>query len=216
MSPLNIASNEFGHIHAIFKEIHSMLSSLAQYWWVAVARGVLAIVFGLAAIVWPGVTLASLILLFGAYVLVDGVVTLGMGLFGLGRNDQRAATVLSGVLGVLAGIVTFLQPAAAAFAMLYVVAGWGMITGVLQIATAIRLRKHISNEWLVGLGGSLSVLFSVLLLAAPAAGVVTLVFLFGYYAISAGVVQIGFGLRLRGLTEHLPLLHRCPSTSPAR
>ena len=181
-----------------------MLSSFAHHWWVAVLRGVLAIAFGLAAFVWPGLTLATLIALFGAYALVDGIVTLGLGFFGLGSNERRGATVLSGALGVLAGIVTFAQPAAAAFGLLYVIAAWAMISGVLQVAAAVQLRNVISDEWLMGLGGALSVVFGILLLAAPASGVLTLVFLFGYFAISAGITHIGFGLRLRGLGQHLP------------
>jgi uncharacterized membrane protein HdeD (DUF308 family) len=194
-----------------------MLSSLAHYWWVAVVRGVLAIALGLAAIVWPGVTLASLIALFGAYALVDGIVSLSMGAApGVGHGGRRASAVLSGVLGILAGIIALVQPAATAFGLLYVVAGWAMITGVLQVTAAIRLREHLSNEWLVGLGGILSVLFGLLLVVAPAAGVLTLVFLFGYYAISAGIVQIGLGLRLRGVAEHLPRVRSAPATSTAR
>jgi uncharacterized membrane protein HdeD (DUF308 family) len=125
------------------EERYSMLSSLAHHWWVAVLRGVLAIAFGLAAFVWPGLTLATLIALFGAYALVDGIVTLGLGLFGLGSNEHRWGTILSGALGVLAGIVTFAQPAAAAFGLLYVIAAWAMMIGVLQVAAAVRLREVI-------------------------------------------------------------------------
>jgi uncharacterized membrane protein HdeD (DUF308 family) len=192
-----------------------MLSSFAHHGWFAVLRGTLAIAFGLAAFVWPGLTLATLVALFGACALVDGIVTLGLGLFGLGSNKPRGATVLSGALGVLAGIVTFAQPAAAAFGLLYVIAAWAMITGLLQVAAAAQLREVISDEWLMGLGGALSVVFGILLLAAPASGVLTLVFLFGYYTISGGIAHIGFGLRLRGLGQNLPRPSSRPSSRPA-
>jgi hypothetical protein len=78
--------------------------------------------------------------------------------------------VLSGVVGVLAGIVTFVQPLATAVALVYVIAAWAVVAGGLQILAAIRLRGVISDEWLMGLSGALSVLFGVLLLAGPAAG----------------------------------------------
>jgi uncharacterized membrane protein HdeD (DUF308 family) len=81
---------------------------------------------------------------------------------------------------------------------------WAVVTGVLEIAAAIRLRKVITTEWLLGLGGALSIVFGALVLAQPGAGALTLVFLFGFYAILAGVAQISLGFRLRGLGEALP------------
>jgi uncharacterized membrane protein HdeD (DUF308 family) len=193
-----------------------MLSSLTRNWWIAVLRGVIAIGFGAAAFIWPGVTLEILIVLFGAYAFLDGITTLLLGVFGMGAHERWWAAVLSGVVGVLVGVATFVQPATTALALIYVIAAWALVTGVLQVLAAIRLRELISGEWLLGLGGALSVLFGILLVTAPAAGVLTLVFLFGYYAISAGIAQIGFGLRLRGLAHHLPLLHRTPATSTSR
>ena len=181
-----------------------MLSSLTRHWWVAVLRGVIALGFGAAAFLWPGVSLAILISLFGAYVLVDGITTLLLGMRGAGSNERWWAAVLSGVVGVLAGVATFVQPASTALALVYVIAAWALVTGGLQIYAAIRLRELIADEWLLGLGGALSLLFGILLVAMPAAGVLTLVFLFGYYAIRAGLAQVGFGLRLRGLAQHLP------------
>ena len=193
-----------------------MLSSLTRNWWVAALRGVLAIGFGAAAFVWPGVTLDILIFLFGAYALVDGLTTLMLGVLGVDSNERWWAAVLSGVVGVLAGVVTFVQPVATAVALVYVIAAWAMLTGGLQILAAIRLRELISDEWLLGLSGALSMLFGILLVTAPAAGVLTLVFLFGYYAISAGLAQVGFGLRLRGLGQHLPRPHAAAAASTTR
>jgi uncharacterized membrane protein HdeD (DUF308 family) len=90
------------------------------------------------------------------------------------------------------------------------------VTGGLQIFAAIRLRELIADEWLLGLSGALSMLFGILLVTAPAAGVLTLVFLFGYYTISAGLAQVGFGLRLRGLAQHLPRPHAAAAAAPSR
>jgi uncharacterized membrane protein HdeD (DUF308 family) len=184
-----------------------MLSSLTRHWWVTVLRGLIAIAFGAAAFIWPGVTLEILIVLFGAYALVDGLATLLLGVLGIGSNERWWAAVASGVVGILAGVATFAQPAATALALVYVMAAWALVTGGLQIVAAIRLRELISDEWLLGLGGALSILFGILVLTAPAAGVLTLVFLFGYSTISAGLAQVGLGLRLRGLAQHLPRPH---------
>ena len=193
-----------------------MLSSLTRNWWIAMLRGIIAIAFGAAAFVWPGVTLAILISLFGAYALVDGITTLLLGVLGAGSNERWWAAVLSGVVGVLAGVATFVQPAATALALVYVIAAWALVTGGLQIFAAIRLRELIADEWLLGLSGALSMLFGILLATAPAAGVLSLVFLFGYYTISTGLAQVGFGLRLRGLAQHLPRPHAAAAAAPSR
>ncbi|RIK43843.1 MAG: hypothetical protein DCC55_04665 [Chloroflexi bacterium] len=50
-----------------------MVTALARNWWLLLIRGVLAVIFGILALVWPGITLAVLVLLFGAYALVDGI-----------------------------------------------------------------------------------------------------------------------------------------------
>jgi len=88
-----------------------------------------------------------------------------------------------------------------ALALVYVAGFWAIVTGLLEIVAAIRLRDVISGEWLMGLSGVLSIVFGVLVVAQPNAGALTLVFLFGFYAILAGISQIGLGFRLRGLSE---------------
>ena len=74
-----------------------------------------------------------------------------------------------------------------------------MVTGVLQVLAAIRLRREIHGEWLLALGGVLSVLFGIALVVWPASGALALVVLIGAYAVVFGVVLIALGLRLRRL-----------------
>jgi uncharacterized membrane protein HdeD (DUF308 family) len=109
--------------------------------------------------------------------------------------------VLSGILGIGLGVLTFARPGTMALALVYVAAFWAIVTGLLEVVAAIRLRDVISGEWLMGLSGALSIVFGVLVAAQPSSGVLALVYLFGFYAILAGVSQIGLGFRLRGLGE---------------
>ena len=161
-------------------------------------RGVIAILFGLAAFLRPGIALEALILLFGAYALVDGVFSI-VGVFGGTRaGTPRWLLLVEGVVGVLAGLIAFISPGLTALALLYLIAAWAIITGGLQIGTAIRLRQEIEGEWALILGGIASVLFGLILAVLPAVGILSLVWLIGAYAVAFGVLLLITAFRVRG------------------
>ena len=193
-----------------------MLSSITSNWWLVALRGALALIFGVAAFVWPGITFEVLVLLFGAYAFVDGVLVLSFGLMSAGDGQPWSPLVLAGILGITVGVLTFAQPATMALALVYVAGAWAIITGLLQVVAAIRLREYISSEWLLGLSGVLSILFGALVAWQPGSGALTLVYLFGFYAILAGISQIVLGVRLRSLRDSLPMSTAQQATSPSR
>jgi uncharacterized membrane protein HdeD (DUF308 family) len=178
-----------------------MLSSVTRNWWMVALRGTLAVIFGAAAFVWPGITFEALVLLFGVYAFLDGVLVLSFGLMAAGDGLQWWPLVLGGILGIGLGVVTFARPAAMGEALVYVVGFWAIVTGLLEIVAAIRLRDLISGEWLMGLSGALSILFGVLVVAQPNSGALALAYLFGFYAMLAGISQIVLGFRLHGVNE---------------
>jgi uncharacterized membrane protein HdeD (DUF308 family) len=180
-----------------------MAAILIGNWWALALRGLLAILFGLVALVWPGLTLVALVLLFGAYALVDGLFAFAAGLWAARAEQRWWPFLLVGILGTLTGVVAVAQPAAVAFAFVFLIGAWAILTGALEIAAAVSLRKELSNEWLLGLGGLASVVFGVLVTASPAAGALTLVLLFGIYAILYGAMLLGLGFRLRALHQRL-------------
>jgi uncharacterized membrane protein HdeD (DUF308 family) len=77
------------------------------------------------------------------------------------------------------------------------IAAWTLVTGVSELAAAIRLRKHISGEWLLALSGIASVVFGMLLVVYPLAGAVVIALWFGVYSLVFGVFLIALGIRLR-------------------
>src|SRR5439155_19277079 len=123
-----------------------MLEVLTRYWWAVALRGAAAVLFGLGALIWPHITLIVLVALFGAYALVDGLVALGSASFGGARAaGSRAWLVLEGIAGVLVGILTFAWPRSTTLVLLWLIAGWAIVTGVLEIATAIRIRREVEG-----------------------------------------------------------------------
>jgi|SRR3989442_7875057 len=171
---------------------------LVRNWWALALRGLVAILFGLIAFLNPRVTLAALVLLFGAYAVVDGIFAIIAGIRAAERHERWWPFAIEGLAGLVAGVITFVVPLATALALLYLVSFWATFTGIVRIIAAIRLRKEIQGEWMLILNGVLTVIFGVLLVAVPGAGLVTLVWLIGAYALVIGVVLLGLAFRLRG------------------
>jgi uncharacterized membrane protein HdeD (DUF308 family) len=173
-----------------------LLHALARNWWLILLRGVCAVIFGMLTFIWPGVTLLTLVLLYGAYALIDGAIAIWAAIVG-GEPAPRWWLLIVGLLGIAAGLVTLLMPGVTAVVLLIFIAFWAILTGVMQIVGAIRLRKEIDNEWMLAAGGVLSVLFGVILIVQPGAGALGLVFVIGAYAVIYGGILIGLALRLR-------------------
>jgi uncharacterized membrane protein HdeD (DUF308 family) len=169
------------------------------HWWALAIRGGIAILFGLAALLRPGIALEALILLFGAYALVDGVFAI-VGVFGGTRGGTpRWLLLIEGIAGILAGLIAFVLPGLTALLLLYLVAAWAIFTGIFEIATALRLRREIRGEWALIIGGALSVLFGVILVVvSPFAGLLSLIWLIGIYAIAFGILMLVTAFSVRG------------------
>jgi uncharacterized membrane protein HdeD (DUF308 family) len=170
---------------------------LVRNWPLVALRGLAALLFGLITMFQPGIGLAALVLLFGAYALADGV--LGIVLVIMHRNGERhwAATLIGSILSIAAGVLTFIFPGLTAIALLYLIAAWAIVTGVAEVATAIRLRKVITGEWLLVLAGLLSVAFGVLLALFPAPGALAVVLWIGAWAFVSGILLIVLAFKLR-------------------
>jgi uncharacterized membrane protein HdeD (DUF308 family) len=165
-------------------------------WWALALRGAVAILFGIIAIVWPGITAAALVLLFGAYALVDGVFALIAGLRLAARHGRSGPLLVEGILNLLIGLIVFCWPAAALVALIYMIAFWAILSGVVLIMAGMALIR-LSGELLLVVAGALSILLGVVLFITPAAGVVALSWWFGIYALLFGVALVSAAFRIR-------------------
>lgn len=181
-----------------------MVHALARNWWAVLIRGIAAIIFGILAFAWPGATGAALVILFGAYALVDGIFAIVAAIRAAQSHERWGALVIEGVIGLVIAAITFFEPRATAFALYVTIAAWAILTGIFEIIAAMRLRKEIQNEWLLVLGGIASLVFGILMIVYPLAGVLTVIWLIGAYAIVFGVMMIGLALRLRPFAKHEP------------
>ena len=181
-----------------------LLHALERNWWLILLRGVCAIIFGVLTFIWPGITLLTLVLFYGAYALIDGAIAIWAAIVG-GEPAPRWWLLIVGLLGIAAGLVTLLMPGVTALVLLLFIAFWAILTGVMQIVGAIRLRKEIDNEWMLAAGGVLSVLFGIILIVQPGAGALGLLFVIGAYALIYGAILIGLALRLHNHSHSHPV-----------
>ena len=166
-------------------------------WWFVALRGLVAVVFGVLTILRPGVTLAVLILLFGGFAVVNGVFTIVTAVANRHGESHWGALVVSGVLSIAFGVAALLMPGVTGVVLLYIIAGWAILTGVSEIVTAVRLRKVIAGEWMLVIAGVVSIVFGCLLVVFPGAGALAVTLWIGVYAAMVGILLIALALRLR-------------------
>jgi len=167
-------------------------------------RGIIAVVFGVLALVLsPGITLLFLVYLFGAFAFIGGIAAAALALR-YTRQEGWALLLVEGILGIVVGVVAFAWPGITAFALLFLIAAWAIVTGIIQIVTAFTMpQMGAGREWLLGLSGLASVIFGVLIAVWPIAGLVTVVWLIGIYAIVFGVLFITRYFQTRSMAASL-------------
>jgi uncharacterized membrane protein HdeD (DUF308 family) len=173
------------------------LNTFAANWRALALRGLVALLFGLVVLFWPGLVFAVLAVLFGIYAVVDGAITFVPALRSSDQGARRWLPLTEGAVGVIAGLVAFLLSGMSANGLVYVIVGWAFATGVLKILTAIVLRAEVENGWLLAGSGALSVLFGILLAALAGSDVPFLAPLIGAFAVVVGLALIVFAFRLR-------------------
>lgn len=173
---------------------------LARLWWAFLIRGVLGIAFGVIVILFPGLGVAAVVALFAAWAIIGGASSL-VSAWQARSHPNWWVGLLEGIAGVVAGIIAILLPAAAVFGLLFVIAGWAIVTGILQIWFAIRMRDQIRGELWLGLSGAVAVLFGLLLVIFPGTGILSVLLLTGVLSLLFGTTMAILGFRLRRLHQ---------------
>ena len=177
--------------------------SLAQVWKVIALQGALAIVVGVVLLAWPGIGLTALIALFGAFAIVTGVATLFEAFSVQLEAGDRAWLVVDGLVGIVVGVLVFAWPNLSALALLYAVAAFAIVAGVLEIGASFTLPLSGGRSLLLMLGGLLSTTFGVIMFAHPGAGALALLTLIAAFAIVTGVMEIAYAIELRSVAAEV-------------
>ena len=187
---------------------------IARNWWSLVIRGLVGILIGMITFAWPGITFAGIVMVFAAYAAVDGLFSLVGAVQAAQAHERWGALVFLGVTGIAASVITVLWPAITAFVLIVLIAAWAIVTGVFEIAAAVRLRHYIEGEWRLALAGIASLVFGILILVAPLAGALVIALWVGAYALASGVMLVLLGIKLRSWGRRVSIGHSVPL--PAR
>jgi uncharacterized membrane protein HdeD (DUF308 family) len=174
-----------------------MERSIARNWWMLALRGVLAVAFGVLVIFWPDFAWLVLVGLFAGFALLDGALAISAAVVGHEHGRRWWALVLEGIIGIAAGVLTLVWPGVTELLLLYFIGFWAILTGVMELVVAVRMRRDVEGEWALGLAGVLSLVFGSAIVAFPDAGALAVAWLIAGYAILFGLLMLAVAFRLR-------------------
>jgi uncharacterized membrane protein HdeD (DUF308 family) len=186
---------------------------LAVCWWMFVFRGAAALIFGALALAWPAMTLFLLVVIFAVYVLALGALALVAGLRARGQDGWWLICLL-GLVSLAAGALSLLDPHVTALVLMLIIGAGALISGIIDLVIAIRLRAELRNEWFLGLAGTISALFGAFVLISPGAGALALIWLIALQSIATGVLFILIGLRVRSAERMVAHPEHSAGSSP--
>jgi uncharacterized membrane protein HdeD (DUF308 family) len=169
-----------------------------SYWWLLILRAVVAILFGILAIISPAFALLFLVYLFAAYVLIDGIFSVVVALQERTAYSRWWILLLGGIAGIILGAVTFIWPGVTSLVLFYLVAAWAVVTGLFEVIAAFSVRAA-GVEWLLVLGGVLSIIIGIIFFLHPVASILTIVWLLGVFALVYGLILIVRAIQFRSL-----------------
>ncbi len=177
---------------------------LRRFWWILALRGVAALAFGVLAIALPAVTLLVLVWLFAAYAFITAAAYISAALANRQTDKGWWLLLVLGLVGVAAGGIAVFHPLITALVLVLLMGANALISGVLDIAIAVRLRKVITNEWMLILAGVISIAFGVLVFIFPGAGALAMVWMVSFYATFTGILLLALAFKLRGGVKTSP------------
>ncbi len=170
-------------------------ASISSIWWLFLLQGIAGILFGAMLITAPAATLVTLVTFLGFYWLFTGVLSL-VQMF-VDRSVPWIWTLLSGILGIVAGFVVLRHPLMAAVMIptfIVIVLGIeALIMAGVNIVAA--LKGGGFGSFVLGI---VNLLLGFLLLSAPTSAALAVPLVFGIILSGAGCRPYDLGLSHQG------------------
>ncbi len=178
---------------------------LSHLWWLVLLRGIVLVALGIVFLTRPVVPLTLAILVMGAYWFVDGLLVVTKSVRERHTINHWRFSAFVGTVSIIAGLVVFSRPIASALLtttfMVYFLAFAALVSGMTSLTTGIRMRNQIDNEWYLIIGGGVSILFGLMLIASPLYSILFLVKSLGVIALVVGVVLMAYAMRIRSAVK---------------
>jgi uncharacterized membrane protein HdeD (DUF308 family) len=164
-------------------------TQLKKWRWAIGLQGLASVVFGVVILIWPELSVYALTIVFGIYTLATGI-TAFVAAFSSQLKEERGSLILSGLLGIVVGIVVLAWPSISALALLYVIGVYAVLLGVLAIVASLRLPLDGRETGLMILNGLVAILFGIVIFAKPGAGALAVLALIAAFALVVGVTEL--------------------------
>ncbi len=175
---------------------------LRQVWWVVLVRGIIAILFGIVAVIWPGITVWALVIVFGIYTLVDGIMLATHAIRDRVHLVSWGVLLLTGMVSIAVGLIAMFWPSITVVALFWVIAFYAVVFGVLGMIAAFTHRASSGWGWSLA-SATISVVFGLVLFFFPKTSITALAVLAGIWAIIFGMLLLFIAFRARSLGKHL-------------
>lgn len=172
-------------------------SILKKYWWAITARGLVAILFALLALFWTKNVLEVLILIFGIFVLASGLLNIFGAFSARDAHEHWWVYILRGIFEIIIAVITFTYPEITAVFLVYLIAIWALVLGIIEIWLSSTIMKEIAERWILTTMGVFSIIIALLFFIFPLSSVVTITWLIGLFALISGIGMVIFGLEIR-------------------
>ena len=175
-------------------------TQVTKWRWAVGLRGLASVIFGVLILAWPGISVYALTIVFGVYALATGITTFGAA-FSSHTKDERASLIVSGLLGMVTGIVVLAWPGISALALLYVIGAYAVLLGMVAIIASVRLPLDGRDTALTILSGLVSIVFGIVIFAKPGAGALAVLALIAAFALVKGVTELVVAIGGKALIE---------------
>lgn len=163
-----------------------------------VLRGIVAIIFGLIALFWTPLTVAIFFYLFAFFVILSGILSIIFYFLASKRERKANSFILHGIVGIIIGIIAFAWPATTLTVLIYLVAAWAIITGIIELVAGFSIPwPEAPFKWVLGFAGLFSIVLGILIFVYPISSLAVITKIIGIYSIIVGILLFVFGLSSR-------------------
>lgn len=139
----------------------------------------------------------QLVALFAIYALLGGVTSVAGALRHRKKNEEWWLPFLLGLAAIGTGAIAVFRPALTLLVLVLLIGAHALVSGVLDLTMALRLRRTLRGERLLLFNATLSILFGVLVFLVPDAGALAIAWMISIYALLTRSLLMTLAFRLR-------------------